>query len=420
MKHYLDIPKPWTALLAGLLALQAMGGTLTHAQDWESYPQSGFTPFDIAARPDGSIAYAAGKYQAPGTNTSTPMLRRGDTGGTRWTTLVLPAGVGRINNVTVAPSGRVYFAGIKKLPDGNWPGRVWFSDDRGVTWSETATFLTSAQRIGDMATDAAGNVFMATGSASPYELQPLTTYKGVPDVSAPTGIAWRPVDEQPLGQCAYFPRSLAIRPSGDASKPAEIWVACNVLDVQKPRFLAPVLRHSANGGATWTNLAAWSVPTNYTIYSVGSLTVDRNGHAFVSANYFRKGEIGHGLIYRSTNGGTSWTLVDDMAGYPCHQNAAASYGLNGIIMTGLDLTRASVDGGNTWRTVAAVTGGSCVTGDLAGNLFAGGSVTDGNRTDGCIYKMPAPPLLRSGSFDSRAVVTGESAPRNISFQPGGP
>ena len=199
-------------------------------------------------------------------------------------------------------------------------------------------------------------------------------------------------DYPPSGQYAYYANSIAVRPSADASSPSEIWVASKVVDSQKVAGLAPILRRSADGGANWTTAAALPVPSAYSIPSVGSVTVDWSGRAFVSASCSKKvGKTSesHALIYRSTNGGVSWTLVDDVAG-SYDDNGGAVDAFNGIFFTGAGLTRASLDGGSTWVTVTAVAGGSCIAADRVGNVFAGGSVTSGSTTYGNIYKLPVP------------------------------
>ncbi len=360
-----------------------------HAQSWEAYPQGAFIPYDLGVHPAGRVAYAAGREPIPGQTFWPSKVRRGDANGTSWQDVSLPIGCDYADRVAVAPDGTVYLAGSEGRGTVA-AGRVWSSIDGGISWISIFATATGGQGARDIQVDAQGNVFIATSkivSTSKGSTRHLVTYKGTPDSGAPAGINWTVADDYlAAGQQSLIPNTLTLRPVGSA-QPAEIWIAGSVTD---GRTYSPVIRRSLDGGSTWATVSTWTVPSGYNFAS-GSWKVvaaaDVNGIAYAAANYVKKvGKIteSHCLTYRSVNGGASWTLVDDVVAPSSAPNGAVADALGGIFITGGGMTRISVDGGASWLN-AGISGGTHAAADLVGNVFVGGSTTEG-----VIYKLPAP------------------------------
>ena len=185
----------------------------------------------------------------------------------------------------------------------------------------------------------------------------------------------------------------SIRPPADGNSSAEIWVAGYFVDSKTLGSYSPLVRRSLDGGINWATVSTWTVPSGYSFGSGSWSTVaaaDPDGIAYATASYGKK--VGkdtqrYWLTYCSTDAGAHWTLKDTVSvGSAFGPDGIATDIFGGVFLTGGGVTRASVNGGTIWGTVSAVPGGWCVTADLAGNVFVGGS-----GTDGAIYKLPAPP-----------------------------
>jgi hypothetical protein len=366
-----------------MLALLASTAVVLEAQQWEPYPQGGFSPHSLAVHPDGSAAYASSQ--------STDTVRIGILGGTVWNDIPLPTGLTRADHVAVGPDGTVYFAGIRFLDDGiTRASRIWRSTDEGQFWEEIVTFLTAS--VGDIAVDAAGNVFFTTsvlrGTTPKYPLRSHTTYMGVYDSGAPFSIRWTLVDEHtPASNYTMFGGRLSIQQSAQAD--GQVWVAGYAVDAKTLNTKIPVVRRSLDGGDSWDTVSNWPVPTGYS-FKDGSwdvaATSDVNGVAYVSASYGKKSGKNiqrYWLTYRSVNGGVSWSLVNSQlqSGYGGDIVADA---LGRVFTIHSGVASVSDDGGNSWPPVP-VPGAYVGAADLVGNVFISGW-----STEGMIHKLPAP------------------------------
>ena len=381
-----------TRLLLRQLAVAALfiaASFNTQAQQWEAYPQGDFYPVDVAAHPDGSVAYTI-------TQSPSYSIRRGDFGGTVWKEIARPQGMIGPDAIAVAPNDRVYLAGGRLLADGvTRAAQFWASDDQGNSWSE---LLNLPRKIFDVAVNHSGNVFMISasqvGNTAQYPIYRLSTYRGTPDPAAPTGMNWVLVDDfSPTAYNANFGSTVSVRRSTDPAQLSEIWVAGYTMNAKNLSGHLPIIRRSLDGGNTWQSAAAWTVPSGYSFES-GSwrvvAAVDGNGVAYATANYGRKNGKNtdeYWLTYRSANGGASWTLVNTFLVPPrmYGPNGIAADAYNRIFVTGSGLTRATTDQGGTWQSIAGLAGASCVTADSIGSVFIGGY-----STEGFIYKLPAP------------------------------
>ncbi len=372
---------------ASLLASAAL---TIQAQTWEAYPQGAFYPWAIAVHPLGTTAYAGNDV----------LIRRGDAGGTIWSDAslpVVPAGhrwipKGDGNGLAVGPSGSVYLAGgFRNLSDGSRTSHLFESSDGGTSWR---SIFNEALPWGtwEVATDAAGNIYLETGylpgnpGSWASTLHCYRIRKGVTD-PVTGNVTWTILDDYPgSGQLSHSANSITIRPMQNPALAAEIWVAGRGINAKTFKDSFPFVRRSLDGGVTWATVNAWPVPRGYT-FAAGSSPVagaDANGAAYVSARYEKK--VGRTvqndlLTYRSVNQGATWTLVDVLAGISWGPTTFASDALGRVFIVGSGFVRASADGGNTWVS-PNLPGAYNVASDLAGNVFVGG--------DGVIYKLPAP------------------------------
>lgn len=365
-------------------SLLASATSVAHAQGWETYPLEGIYPYSVTVHPDGGAAYALGDRQ----------IVRGDAGGTIWSPVDLPVppagySVSRTDQVVAGPFGRIYLTGvIRNLSDGSRLGQLWESSDGAATWRSVFN------GNGALAADEAGNLYLASGylPGNPGSWAGTLVYyrvrKGVTDPI--TGdVTWTVIDEYPgSGQLTHLPGSVTIRQRGDASLPAEIWLAGTGRDAKTYKNSFPFVRRSLDGGATWATVNPWPVPNGYSFKSGGVVAgADVNGTAYVSVSYQKKAgnaSLHQWLTYRSLDHGATWTLVDTMpAGSSFAGFAADTLGRVFIACDGA-FVRVSGDGGTTWANAGVV--GGCVATDTAGNVFIGDDLTG----DGVIYRLPAP------------------------------
>lgn len=383
-----------TLAAATLLAAASLDA---RAQPWETYPQVGFSPWDIAAHPDGSVAYAVNDV----------LIRRGDAGGTLWSDGNLPlapSGYELLSGnpkLSVGPSGSVYLSGgLRKLSDGSRAFHLWESSDSATTWQTVLSLPLTSTRpsdagIGSVATDAAGNIYVANmylpgnpgswaGTLNYYRIR-----QGVTDPQ--TGdVTWTIINQYPAsGQLSHRAGSVTIRPRTKPALPAEIWVAGSGIDAKTYKNSFPFARRSLDGGATWATVNPWPVPSGYSFSSGGVVAgADVNGVSYVSVSYQKK--VGrtlqnYWLTYSSLNQGETWTLEDTLSvGTAFGPSQFAADTLGRVFIAGGGFVRVIEDGGAT-RYNADVAGGQCVAADLAGSVFVGGYTTEG-----VIYKLPAP------------------------------
>ncbi len=276
----------------------------------------------------------------------------------------------------------------RNLSDGSRLGQLWESSDGAATWRSVLNLN------GALAADEAGNLYLATsylpGNPGSWA-STLNYYRVRMGVTDPiTGdITWTVIDQYPgSGQISHSPRSVTIRPRGDASLPAEIWLAGTAIDAKTFKNSFPFVRRSLDGGATWATVNPWPVPSGYSFQAGGVVAgADVNGTAYVSVSYRKKAgktSQDHWLTYRSLNHGATWTLVDTMPSGTTSAGFAADTLGRVFIACDDAVVRVSEDGGTTWANADVV--GGCVAADTAGNVFIG----DHHTTDGVIYRLPAP------------------------------
>jgi hypothetical protein len=385
--------KPTTQLptFATALFVIAAGSTLTHAQSWETVYDSGIGivyPWALSASPAGSVLAAERISQSPLPDHF--VLRRSSDRGLTWTNITDLSATDFIpERITYGSSGVLFALGS---------GSVAKSADEGVTW----TLLDSAVSGIDITANPAGHLFIV-GS------QPGTDM--IVRRSVDHGQTWETVD----ATTNFSPSAIA------ASASAVVVSGENPIATGS----AWVTRRSLDGGNTWATVGEFTLGLSQ---AAGRTAVGANGH-FYTIGTARMDNSGtyHWIVRRSTDGGTTWTTVDNFveAGLTSRgasiavdrsgQIFAVGYSLDSVVSGAQSppwLVRRSSDGGNTWQTIDKLPIGGAVTYAVArdvaidplGNVFVSGPAyfnRDMVNTHAIIRKLAGPPPISVSRANAR-------------------
>ena len=208
------------------------------------------------------------------------------------------------------------------------------------------------------------------------------------------GTNWTPITDS---QVSLAVGSIAIDPSNHLN----IYVGTGEDNNNQDGYTGAGILKSTNGGTTWTNLPGPFVgPFDSTTGggSIGSLAVHPTNGQILLAGATLEGADG---VYRSTDGGSTWTLVLGGSGFPATavvfdptngNNAYAAIGyVGGNSANGV---YGSTDGGQHWT--ALLTAGAAPAGRIAlaiapsspSTLYASiGYASIGSTSDGSLYAM---------------------------------
>lgn len=143
------------------------------------------------------------------------------------------------------------------------------------------------------------------------------------------------------------------------------------------------VRKSSDRGVTWTTVDLYQYPLSSLDVDPTGFIADNAGNIYV-VGWANSAGIRHWLVRKSTDGGQTWALVDDMTGGNIASQGCFVPGV-GLFVVGSQGTalgwtvRRSLDGGATWTTVDAPFGSGAgawsVASDSIGNIYVAGSVS---------------------------------------------
>ena len=233
--------------------------------------------------------------------------------------------------------------------NGQWDGdgSVWESTDSGQSWS----FLSTVS--------AASNIRAAAHNADGSLIYAAVANQGV-FVSTDSGASWQ-------SSGAGLPHANPYDITAHPTDTQVAWVAMGEGPEVDGNFLAGGIWKTVDGGANWTDANSdLSIVSNATAFNTGSF------HQIVVAPsqpdvLFTSNAPGQAAVYRSDDGGDSWSIVAD--GSTPRPNAydsalrAFDIGVhptdaNRVVIGSDDTLLGSVDGGQTWSDLTTSEGQS--------------------------------------------------------------
>ena len=354
-----------------------------------SYPNA--FNWGLAATPSGPI-YAVGNNYSPPIAGGDQLVLSSSDSGNSWSVLDDFAPPGRYvdffgafdlgGGITSDPAGNLYVSGLSypdELSNGDAQWYVRRSTDGGATWTTVDNFVkapvdANADDIG-IAADAAGNVYVSgcdfyqSGS---YAYPLWTVRKGV------GGTSFSTVDTVPNSR----PTEVFVHPT------AGVFVSgMTTVTIKNQTSSAWLVRRSTDGGATWSNVDTFQLSSSRSAVAMG-IGANASGIYVVGHAYnLNKGVTSsHWIVRQSTNGGNSWTTVDDyqlVADNSSQARCIAADANGNLVVAGSGagkwILRKSAAGTGPWTTVDVFQNGSLVTSpnaiaaDVFGNIFVGGN-----------------------------------------------
>ncbi len=339
--------------------------------DYQLAPGKATGVTGVAAVDNGVVFSSGGAEDASGVRYG--FVRRSLDAGQSWLNVLDIPGIAQLAAVTIGPSGRVHVAG-PSLANG-WVTAV--SDNGGSSWAVGNAWAGAGSPLA-VVEDVAGRAFVGG-----YIIDTNKRWHFFIRRSLDGGATWTTVQD-------------LVSPSGNSSVWAMAATPAGVFAMGRYGATTWIVRRSTDGGQTWN-----TVDTYYSGSSGNfpyGMTADANGNFFVTGVAYispgkNKPSVAHWITRRTTNGGQTWTVVDDFVlgssptGRAITVDAYGSVFASGsAVVNGVNrwITRVSLNGGDSWTTTddVALTGSGYPRGaaaDAAGNVFIGGQAlgTDG-------------------------------------------
>jgi hypothetical protein len=286
-------------------------------------------------------------------------------GGATWTKTSFPLEANAIAVDPVTPSN-VYATAYDRstfMPKG-----VYKSSDSGTMWAEVNTGLTSLDT--DFLVASPNALFVNAGNALYRSTNGAGNWTPVAGITFPYALAWAPS----MPTRVYLARGGAgVHVSNDSG--ATFGTAVSTGDVMQTLAVDPTNANlvygggrndafwtSTTGGASWTNTS-----TGISARSVGSLAMVPSVPDTVLASTSQG-------VFRTTNGGVSWSLASSAAGGHLLFDATTptrAYACGGTLYT-------SIDSGASWTAGGAI-GTSCTQLDVRGATMYASGLNSGTR-----------------------------------------
>jgi BNR repeat-like domain len=281
------------------------------------------------------------------------------------------------------------------------------------TWQTVDTFQYVAGRIaqpGAAAADSQGNIYVAGYAAD--AAQPYYSRHGITRRSTDQGQTWATVDDltDPVTRNVIY--------TGVGVDTAQ---NVYVLGVDNPgaSTARAMIRRSSDSGSTWSTVVNMTLSGVQTSYGSPHVAVDASGRVYAAFNCTSTGTT----VFESGDGGQTWSVVNVCCNFlePGLVSTPSGIFLSQYSATMWDQMFRSVNGGATWTVVDRYApagmaayygnaGGICT--DLQGNIWLSGSalITSKSNRSGTWYW-----LLRKSTNGGATWKTTMLFPKSQSF-----
>ncbi len=306
-------------------------------------------------------------------------------------------GAGRCNFVRVHPTTPT------TIYTGSPSGGLWVSTNSGVSWSSNTDNLDQVIGCTDIAIDPTNTqiMYMATGDGDAGDNNTVGLLKSIDGGTTwlPTGLSFAPAQYRQMSKVLIDPTNtsnLLVCTSGGIYKSTDAAVTwtlaqagsfkdmeLNVTNSQTVYAVGGQFYRSTNFGTSWTNITTGlPTPTQVSRMAIATTAADANYLYIIAGlpapNYGTQG------FYRSTDGGTTWTLrsTPNIGNQQWYDLCVASSPTNRdeVILGGQTQFLRSTNGGTSWANNGA---GTHV--DYHDILFTG-STTYWIACDGGVYR----------------------------------
>jgi len=271
--------------------------------------------------------------------------------------------------------------------DASYDRAGWYvrrSTDGGLTWATVADFAvapvsSSADDVA-VATDGAGDVYVA--ACDIYRLnsvwhQDWTIRKGI------GGTSFSTIEVLPNS----YPKDIFVHPT------AGVFVVGNTQVTQKGGTVNVwIVRRRTDAGASWSTVDTFQLASGYDSVAMGVAANSTGIYVVGSASAsYKSGAPSHWIVRKSTNGGSSWTTVDNYqlaADNPTQAQCIATDANGNLFVAGFSrgdwtgaiyrnhwIVRESAGSIGPWTTVDVFQNAgraNAIAADPFGNVFVGG------------------------------------------------
>ncbi len=404
--------------IALLNQLPLNGQTWHTVDDFQYYPGKGAWARGLAKDPSGTIIYSAGGGQHQ-TGVWHALVSQSADGGNTWSAIddcfdaTTPYGLnvyGYGAGIAADSAGRIYASGIDRVSTNTTVWLTRSSADRGQTWSTVDQLSAAYAQPQGLATDAAGNVYVAGWTNYLNSGGPNATWvirKGTIDGSG--GISWANVDAfrgaNSQGARAY---AVVCHPTAGIFSVGWGYVSVAIKGAKsKVQSISEwVVRRSQNGGASWSTVDTFSINSQTAIAQ--GVGIDGRGNIYVVG--YAANPYNVWIVRKSSDGGSTWATVDSFQPSGFSESAQANgfacdvYGNLFVAGSSSESTGHkwivresqynSVSGTwGPWQTVdsyqftSAYAEADAVIGDSAGNVFVAGMCQDAQGNHWIVRKL---------------------------------
>lgn len=325
------------------------GSTWSLVDDYSYYKKGGNNISSLAYDANNNILYSAG-YE--GANYSRWIVKKSLDQGNTWTTIdsfQLDTYRDAKAYKILLNNGNIFVAG--NATDINFTGHwiVRKSSDNGASWSIIDNWTPYANSITAakfMTIDSNGVMYVTGHAVDGSFNQHLITRK-----SSNNGVSWTNVDDFISGMIAA---------SNDIAVNSLNHIFVSGYHISGGQFW--MIRKSTDGGATWSNIDNYQLVSNKS-GAANKIYFSTNGDMYVTGYGTDSSNIKHAITRKSTDNGSTWTTIDDYQLTTTKDWSSVSLVIdssNNIYITqvGKDnadishwITRKSSDGGTTWTTI---------------------------------------------------------------------